>query len=96
MDWSPGVGIREQFAYGHDDESDRWPDLGEAYFLTVQEIDRTPNANKLRTALRSYAAAMQRALPALLHGRLVREISAGFLEIILAGTPITVTLAGTS
>jgi hypothetical protein len=57
MDWSPGVEIREQFVYGYDDHNDRWTDLREEYFLTVQEIDRTPHVNKLRTALRWYAAA---------------------------------------
>jgi hypothetical protein len=63
MDWSPGVEIREQFAYGHDDQTDRWPDLKEKYFLTVQEIDQTPHVNKLRTALRWYAAATRSMVP---------------------------------
>ena len=63
MDWSPGVEIREQFAYGYDHETDRWPDLKEGYFLTVQEIDRTPHVNKLRTALRWYAAATRSTVP---------------------------------
>ena len=29
MDWSPGVEVREQFAYGYDDQTERWPDLKE-------------------------------------------------------------------
>ncbi|MEY2542061.1 MAG: hypothetical protein QOI22_1663 [Verrucomicrobiota bacterium] len=62
-DWSPGVEVREQFAYGHDDQTDRWPDLKEEYFLTVQEIERTPHVNKLRTALRWYAAAARSMVP---------------------------------
>jgi hypothetical protein len=57
MDWSPGLAVREQYAYGHDEEIERWPDLKEEYFSTIQEIERTPNANRLRTALRWYSAA---------------------------------------
>ncbi|MBR1269688.1 hypothetical protein JQ629_19440 [Bradyrhizobium sp. AUGA SZCCT0222] len=63
MDWSPGVVVREQYAYGHDDEVERWPDLKEEYFSTVQEIERSPHVNSLRTALRWYASATHAAVP---------------------------------
>jgi hypothetical protein len=63
MDWSPGVTIREQYAYGYDSEVERWSDLKEEYFSTVQELERTPNANKLRTALRWYSAAIRASVP---------------------------------
>jgi hypothetical protein len=63
MDWTPGVAIREQYAYGHDDEIERWPDLDEKYFSTIREIERTPHAHKLRTALRWYSAATRGAVP---------------------------------
>src|ERR1700729_1859409 len=35
MDWTPGVQVREQYAFGRaDDREDRWPDLTAEYFPT--------------------------------------------------------------
>src|SRR4051812_34183086 len=31
MDWTPGLTIRQQYAYGHDNLGDRWPHLSPEY-----------------------------------------------------------------
>jgi hypothetical protein len=57
MDWTPGVEVREQYAYGYDDDgADRWPDIVAEYLTTVQELDSTENAKKLRNAVRWFSA----------------------------------------
>jgi hypothetical protein len=64
MDWTPGVEIREQYAFGQDDDrADRWPDLAAEYLLTLQELISTENSKKLRNALRPPVAPFWRWRP---------------------------------
>jgi hypothetical protein len=59
MDWTPGIDIREQYAYGQDKFDDRWPDLLSEYLVTLAELEALGSIQQLRTPLRWFAAGIR-------------------------------------
>jgi hypothetical protein len=59
MDWSPGLKMRDQYAYGCDKKDDRWPDLAEEYLKTVAAIETLDGAKRLRAPLHWFAAGIR-------------------------------------
>jgi hypothetical protein len=65
MDWTPGIEIRDQYAYGHDSAPERWPELAAEYLETVNVIEglEGQQLTKLRTPLRWFAAGIRAGIP---------------------------------
>lgn len=56
MDWTPGVTVREQYAYGQDNLRDRWPNFVPEYLRTLANLESLNGIQELKTPLRWYAA----------------------------------------
>jgi hypothetical protein len=59
MDWTPGLEVRDQYAYGRDEPTDRWPDPASDNLATVAELEATESIGRLRTPLRWFAAGVR-------------------------------------
>jgi hypothetical protein len=59
MDWTPGIKLREQYAYGQDKGDGRWPQFSSDYLNTVAELENLPDIKRLRTPLRWFAAGIR-------------------------------------
>jgi hypothetical protein len=55
MDWTPGIEIREQYAYAQDKFDDRWPDFYSEHLGTLAELEALGSIKPLRTPLRWFA-----------------------------------------
>jgi Methylamine utilization protein MauJ len=59
MDWTPGVEVRDQYAYGYDKADNRWPDFVAEYLQTVAAIEGLKAVKNLRGPLRWFAAGVR-------------------------------------
>lgn len=59
MDWTPGIEIRETYAYGHDKPIERWPDLASDHLETLAGLECCEQIEHLRTPLRWFAAGIR-------------------------------------
>lgn len=62
MDWTPGLTIRQQYAYGHDNLADRWPDLASEHLQTVADLESLNSIRELKTPLRWYGAGTRASI----------------------------------
>ncbi|MCK1311609.1 MULTISPECIES: methylamine utilization protein MauJ [unclassified Bradyrhizobium] len=62
MDWTPGLTIRQQYAYGHDNLADRWPDLRPEHLHTLAEIESLSSIRTLKAPLRWYGAGTRASI----------------------------------
>jgi Methylamine utilization protein MauJ len=59
MDWTPGLEIREQYAYGRDDLEDRFPHFVSEHLKTLSELETFKGIQELRAPLRWYGAGIR-------------------------------------
>ncbi|MCJ9701726.1 methylamine utilization protein MauJ [Bradyrhizobium sp. SHOUNA76] len=64
MDWTPGLEIRDMYAYGgQDGYTERWPELAEDNLTTLATLERCTGIARLRTPLRWFAAGVRATFP---------------------------------
>lgn len=64
MDWTPGLEIRDTYAYGGQDGFiERWPELTAENLTTLAELEGSSEIAHLRTPLRWFAAGVRAKFP---------------------------------